>query len=122
RGQQSAACQIDAVVLVGLHPFDPHGARCIAEHRAAIQFLAVTHQRPEFHRRLQFSAARLPDAQGWSSTTSTSPTGLRGSVPPDSSSVRLSHATVCRLPQVSSPALTVWPIFCNALTVAASSA
>ena len=47
--QQRAAGQLDAVLRIGRRPFFPHGARRVAEHRAAIEFLGIAQQRPEFH-------------------------------------------------------------------------
>src|SRR5690606_11841584 len=96
RGQEGAAGQVDAVVLVGLQPAAPQRPRCVAEHRATVELLAVALQGPEFHRVAS------------SSRTSALPTGLRGSVPPSSVPLARSHSTVCRLPQewLEAPAWT----------------
>src|SRR5690606_40565855 len=108
-GQQRAAGQVDAIVLVGAGPLLPHRLRRVAEHGAAVEFLRIAADGPEFHERmlalhpLRIRNSAAP-AQGTASAartrrTSALPTGLRGSVPPCSALPRRSHITVCRLPQ-----------------------
>ncbi len=48
-GKQRTAGQLDAIELVRCRPFFPQRARRVAEHRAAIEALRVSTNRPEFH-------------------------------------------------------------------------
>src|SRR5690606_39949569 len=48
-GKQRPAGQVDAVVLVRPDPPGPHGLRCIAEHRTAVELLGISADGPEFH-------------------------------------------------------------------------
>ncbi len=48
-GKQRTAGQLDAIELVRCRPFFPQRARRVAEHRAAVEALRVSTNRPEFH-------------------------------------------------------------------------
>lgn len=48
-GKQRTAGQLDAIELVRCRPFFPQRTRRVAEHRAAIEALRVSTNRPEFH-------------------------------------------------------------------------
>src|SRR4249919_306880 len=107
-------------IAIAAHVHVHRGERCDERRRTGEDCRQLV-QRGFLRRLVVHGVLRLPAGNVSCISMSVLPS-RRGSLPPDKVFVRRSHCTVCRLPQIGSPAFTAWPIAWSCFTVSGESA